>query len=205
MIWLTVSWRACQTDDDNSTRRRREGKRARRDRARARPALHIHAICPLFSMWSVSMANVSSLFNIFSITRHNIWIQIGLRVLVVRAIVLQRALPPSLAICVIYVLTTFFRSLARSSECTLLRPLAPSSREVLITVASGMRTSWRRPSLPLRTRAHHEPLHAHRCRCFRDGRSTFPFHTDSRTALDKSHLSGQHSRTFYHFAKRVTN
>ena len=124
MIWLTVSWRACQTDDDNSTRRRREEKRARRDRARARPALHILAICHLFSMWSVSMANVSSLFNIFSITRHNIWIQIGLRVLVVRAIVLQRALPPSLAICVIYVLTTFFRSLARSSECicTLLRP-----------------------------------------------------------------------------------
>ena len=117
----------------------------------------------------------------------------------------EPSLPPSLAICVIYVLTTFFRSLARSSECTLLRPLAPSSREVLITVASGMRTSWRRPSLPLRTRAHHEPLHAHRCRCFRDGRSTFPFHTDSRTALDKSHLSDQHSRTFYHLAKRVTN
>ena len=75
-------------------------------------------------MCSLSMANVSSLFNIFSITRHNIWIRIELRVLVVRAIVLQRALPPSFAICVTYVITTFFRSLeyARYFVLSLLRP-----------------------------------------------------------------------------------
>ena len=55
------------------------------------------------------------------------------------------------------------------------------------------------------SRALRPSVHAHRCRCFRDGRSTFPFHTDSRLALDKSHPSDRHSRTFYHSTKIVTN
>lgn len=160
MIWLTVSWRACQTDDDNSTRRRREEKRARRDRARASPS-RITYPC-----------NLSSFLHVVSIDGCSTYlvsqdIIFGFRSdcaswLFVQSYCKEPSLPPSLAICVIYVLTTFFRSLARSSERTLLRSsLAPSSREVLITVASGMRTSWRRPSLPLRS--HTSPSRAPPC------------------------------------------
>ena len=169
--------------------------------------VHIHAICHIFSMCSLSMANVSSLFNIFSITRHNIWIRIELRVLVVRAIVLQRTLPPSFAICVTYVITTFFRSL----EWVYVTSVAPWSREVLITVASGMRTSWRRPSLPLRTRAHHEPSRppcAVRTVAVVFGTADRPFHSTrihGRHWIKVISRTNIQAHTFYHCTKRVTN